>query len=89
MTSAPTANLTLLSANSLTWYQSSERAERGFCRICGGNLFWKPHAEDRIAITAGTLDTPTKLRLIEHIFVADKSDYYEIHDDLPQKPQWM
>jgi len=40
------------------------------------------------AITAGTLDAPTHITLIEHIFVADKSDYYEINDDLPQKNHW-
>jgi hypothetical protein len=39
-------------------------------------------------VTAGTLDTPTRLFLSEHIFVADKSDYYQINDDLPKKDQW-
>jgi hypothetical protein len=87
MTSVPTADLTLLSSDSLTWYQSSASAERGFCRVCGGNLFWRPAGENRTAITAGTLDTPTHIRLQEHIFVADKSDYYEINDSLPKSPR--
>ena len=26
--------------------------------------------------------------LTEHIFVADKSDYYSINDDLPKKNHW-
>jgi len=85
MTSVPTADLTLLCSDSLTWYKSSARAERGFCRVCGGNLFWRPAGENRTAITAGTLDTPTHIRLQEHIFVADKSDYYEISDALPKR----
>lgn len=87
MTSVPNAGLTLISSASLTWYRSSDGAERGFCRVCGGNLFWRPTGEDRTAITAGTLDTPTHIRLREHIFVADKSDYYEIDDNLPKKTQ--
>ena len=88
MTSVPNADLTLTSFEGLVWYKSSEAAERGFCSICGGNLFWRPHGEDRTAITAGTLDAPTRITLIEHIFVADKSDYYEINDDLPKKNHW-
>ena len=34
------------------------------------------------SITAGTLDLPTGLRIDSHIFTADKSDYYEITDDV-------
>jgi hypothetical protein len=88
MTSVANADITLTASEGLVWYKSSEAAERGFCRICGGNLFWRPRAEDRTAITAGTLDAPTRITLIEHIFVADKSDYYEINDDLPKKNHW-
>jgi hypothetical protein len=33
---------------------------------------------------AGTIDTPTGLDAVEHIFVADASDYYELADGLPQ-----
>jgi hypothetical protein len=35
---------------------------------------------------AGTVDPPTRLKLKQHIFVADKSDYYEIADGVPQDP---
>ena len=67
---------------------SSDTAERGFCVVCGGNLFWKQVGRDAISITAGTLDTPTHLTVEEHIFVADKSDYYSIDDDLPKQQLW-
>jgi hypothetical protein len=88
MTSVPSANLMLTSSDRLVWYKSSEAAERGFCGVCGSNLFWRPFGEDRTAITAGTLDVPTNIKLIEHIFVADKADYYEINDELPKRGQW-
>ncbi|MBA2377828.1 MAG: hypothetical protein H0V75_17185 [Rubrobacter sp.] len=32
-------------------------------------------------IMAGTMDSPTGLETVAHIFVADASDYYEIPDD--------
>jgi hypothetical protein len=85
MTSTDAANLSLLSEETLSWYRSSQFAERGFCRRCGGNLFWREIGSDQISIAAGTLDTPTRIRMQEHIFVADKSDYYTIDDGLPQK----
>jgi hypothetical protein len=35
----------------------------------------------------GALDQPTQLKLARHIFVADKGDYYDITDELPQRAQ--
>ena len=88
MTSAPSADITLTSSASLRWYRSSDSAERGFCGVCGGNLFWKLAGRDSLSITAGTLDLPTGIEMEQHIFVADKSDYYSIEDDLPKEQQW-
>jgi hypothetical protein len=87
MTNAPRENLTLTSSGTLSWYRSSPRAERGFCRVCGGNLFWQQDGANTTSIAAGTLDLPTGLELREHIFVDDKSDYYSIDDDLPKRRQ--
>jgi hypothetical protein len=74
----------------LVWFASSDRAERGFCGRCGGNLFWRLLENERgwTSIMAGTLDPPTQLKLKQHIFVADKSDYYEILDGAEQRAQW-
>ena len=85
-TSAPTANLTLTNADTLSWYRSSDTAERGFCNRCGGNLFWRPIGGTTTSIMAGTLDPPTYLQIERHIYVADKSDYYTLNDDAPKSP---
>jgi hypothetical protein len=85
---APKAALRLERADTLRWYRSSPAAERGFCGTCGGNLFWRPTDGDSISISAGTIDTPTHLKISEHIFVADKSDYYTLNDDVPMKQGW-
>jgi hypothetical protein len=79
-------HLRLLSAQSLRWYASSAIARRGFCDTCGAQLFWEPTHGGHISIWVGALDTPTGLRASEHIFVAEKGDYYEIADGLPQWP---
>ena len=77
-------HLVLTSDKNLQWYASSPGAHRGFCNVCGSSLFWRPKHGGHISIMAGTLDVPTGLKAIEHIYVADASDYYTIADGLPQ-----
>ncbi len=69
---------------SITWYQSSEKASRAFCRICGSALFWSFEGEAEISVMAGLFDMPTGLKMTSHIFCADKGDFYDITDALPQ-----
>ena len=71
----------------LTWFRASASAERGFCATCGSHLFWRSLSNDDIAILAASVDEPTGLRMASHIFVADKGDYYEIADGIPQHAQ--
>jgi hypothetical protein len=71
-------------AEQLKWFAASAHAERGFCGTCGSSLFWKPADGTRISVLAGTLDPPTGLHVGAHIFVASKSDYYEIADGAPR-----
>lgn len=70
------------------WYRASDRARRGFCGDCGSALFWQRDGSDIIDVAAGAIDSPTGLRLLGHIFTADKGDYYDIADGLPQNPGW-
>jgi hypothetical protein len=79
-------NITITNDSGLAWYQTSEVARRGFCRLCGSGLFREPFDLDATGIIAGTFDGPTRLRTIGHIFVGEKCDFYEITDDLPQFP---
>lgn len=70
-------------AGNVGWYQSSTEAQRGFCKTCGSALFWRPMDNSRISVAAGALDPPTGLKIGSHIFVADKSDYFDITDGNP------
>lgn len=67
----------------LRWYRSSAFARRGFCHRCGASLFWQRDGADYTSIMAGTLDNPTGLRTAQHVYVADKGDYYALEDGLP------
>jgi hypothetical protein len=85
-TDVPRAAVTIHGAEQITWFRSSEKVRRGFCSSCGSALFWDPIYRDTIAIAMGAFDKPTDTRLRVHIHVADKGDYYEIADGLPQNP---
>jgi hypothetical protein len=86
-TDVPKSALTLQGEDKVTWFQASEKVRRGFCSICGSFLFWDPIQSEKIAIAMGAFDQPTNTHLAHHIYVADKGDYYEIGDDLPQNQQ--
>ena len=85
-TDVPKSALRVEGKDRLAWHQSSEKVRRGFCATCGSSLFWDPVFRDWIGVAMGAFDTPTNSRLGVHIFVADKGDYYDIADGLPQKP---
>ncbi len=83
------ADLEFLEQSGLRWFHASPKtypeARRGFCGTCGSNLFWDGGGEE-ISLNLGCLDGPTGLRLSKHIYTADKGDYYDITDGLPQFP---
>ncbi len=86
-TDVPRSALTIAGAENISWYRSSEKVRRGFCSTCGSSLFWDPIHKDWIGIAMGAFEKPTGTNLRIHIFVADKGDYYEIADGLPQNQQ--
>lgn len=85
--SAHVANDSLHIEGPVKWFASSEHGRRGFCPDCGSFLFWRDVTEDNSSFALGALDKPTGLRLTKHIYVADKGDYYDINDGLPQLAQ--
>ena len=64
-------------------HETSGHAARGFCRTCGSRL-WFRAADGSFSVEAGCIDGPTGGWLAGHIFVADKGDYYDLNDGLPQ-----
>jgi len=80
-------DLRLTETRGLKWYRSSPLARRGFCGECGASLFWQADRADYVAIACGTLQQPSGVKLVGHIFLQDKGDYYEIKDGLPQYQQ--
>jgi hypothetical protein len=83
-TNANAGDVTVTGEAEITWYQSSEKGRRGFCRQCGSALFWTYAGSEEISVMAGSLDLPSQVKPGYHIFCEDKGDFYEITDGLPQ-----
>ncbi len=88
-TAAAREGLVLHANRTLRWYQSSDKARRGFCTECGANLFWDAQDQPTMSIAAGTLDQPTGLKTTAHIFVQDLPDYYTLEDNLEKRPRGL
>ena len=82
-TRAKNEHLSISGEENLCWYSASAEAERGFCRHCGSFLLWRRPGSSHTSIGAGCLEAPTGLRLVSHIYTADKGDYYELEANLP------
>ena len=77
-------NLNFVKDLSLSWYESSDKARRGFCNRCGSSMFYERKDIDKISVAAGSLEVPTSLGQMRHIYVGSKGDYYDILDNLPK-----
>lgn len=86
-TSVADSQLAVEGGDNVTWFRSSEQAQRGFCRICGSALFWKHDDSTETSLLAGAFDTSDGLAGEVHIFVADKGGYYTLDDGLPRYEQ--
>ena len=79
--------LSFKSDAALKWYHSSEKVRRGFCGECGSPLFFDPTDTNKhswIGVSLGAFDLPTDTKFELHIFTAEKGDYYELSDGVPQ-----
>lgn len=83
-TDAKLGDIEINGEESITWYEASNIAKRGFCSACGSALFWKHNELDRISILAGAFDEPTGLQIVAHIYCKDKGDFYTLEDELPK-----
>ena len=66
-------------------YRSSDWAERGFCKKCGTNLFYRFIPANNYSLQAGLFDEVEDITLGEQMFVDEKPDYYDFAQDTPVK----
>ena len=68
----------------IKWSPISEKSESGHCPSCNAYLFWRAHDRPTVSVLVGSLEYTDGLDVKGHIYVAEKADYYEITDGLPQ-----
>jgi hypothetical protein len=67
------------------YYHSSPGVRRGFCGACGTPLSYENESRPSdIDLYAMTLDDPTHLRPVSHVFAAEQLPWLEILDELPR-----
>jgi hypothetical protein len=90
-TAALRDDLVVLDERDLRWVDSPRSdtgARRGFCGRCGSSMFWEAPGLDTVSISAGTLDPPTGLHVIAHVYAPQAADFYDLPEDgLPRHAQ--
>ncbi|MCG8652393.1 MAG: GFA family protein [Pirellulales bacterium] len=68
-------------ADNIVHYRSSDWAERGFCGICGSNLYYRFVESGYYSLNVGTLDDQSGLTLENQIFIDEKPDFYRFANE--------
>jgi hypothetical protein len=69
----------------VSWYRSSERAQRGFCGACGTSLFFETsHEPLALDVTVASLADADKLPPRYHSWAPNKLAWETLVDNLPR-----
>lgn len=74
-------DLVITGKEKITEFKSSEWATRGFCSLCGSNLYYKLNKGDFSAFSLGTLKNNEKFKFTEQIFIDHKPGNYSFSNE--------
>ena len=83
----PVGSVSFTGAEYISRYQSSEWAERGFCKQCGSNLFYHMTEPDSYMMWVGTFNDQTPFKLTGEIYIDAKPDSYAFAGDHPRQTE--
>ena len=72
----PAGDVSFKGEENVAVYQSSEWAERGFCKTCGSNLFYRLKENGQHFLPVGLFDDPSPFVLKGEIYIDSKPDSY-------------
>lgn len=81
---ASVASVTFEGGENVARYQSSQWAERGFCKVCGSGLFYYLKPANQYMMTVGAFDDAAAFSLALEIFVDYKPQGYALAGDHPR-----
>ncbi len=67
--------------------RSEYSAERGNCRRCGSTLFWRAPGARYLAIGVGSVDDPSGLEVVAHIWVDHALEWERPAEGVPAYPR--
>ena len=67
--------------DSISVFDSSDWAERGFCRTCGSHLFYRLKKEGHYWVPVGLLDEQEPLLLDQQVFIDEKPSFYSFANE--------
>jgi hypothetical protein len=71
----------------LRWYQSSAKAERGFCAHCGSTLFFRSaHWPGEMHVVVSNFEDALDRAPQAHVYYDTHVAWFEVNDSLPKKP---
>ncbi|MEO0576660.1 MAG: GFA family protein [Pseudomonadota bacterium] len=62
-------------------FQSSQWAERAFCKQCGTHLYYRLKQNNQYMLPAGLLDPAEGLSMSHQVFIDEKPHYYAFSGD--------
>ena len=68
----------------LSWYASSDWAERGFCSRCGSSLFYRMKQGDMLIAWIGSFEDQTPFELAGEIYIDAKPPGYAFAGEHPR-----
>lgn len=75
------SDLSFTGEENISVYQSSEWAERGFCKLCGSHLFYRFQQNNQYIVPAGIFDNREGLIFDHQIFIDEKPEYYSFANE--------
>jgi len=79
---APVAEIAIVGAEALIWYQSSGTSRPAFCGTSGARLLKEVAPAGRWLVSAGLVDRPRAKRIVKNMWPQSKPDSY----GLPEIP---
>jgi hypothetical protein len=81
MSAPATRDVQFQGQDSIAVYNSSEWAERGFCKKCGTHLFYRLKKEGTYALSLGLLENTDHFPFELQIFIDQKPDNYSFANE--------
>ncbi|PTL93824.1 aldehyde-activating protein [Halomonas litopenaei] len=75
------SQLTLEGEEAVTFYSSSDWAERAFCRHCGTHLFYRLKNGEHTSVPVGLIDSGEAWRFDLQFFIDEKPHWYHFGND--------